>query len=70
MYGENSYDLPIDLAMSLSSNPEALKIFINMSNEEQDNLIGKARETKSVRELQLMVDNLPRSYGTSSPSQK
>ena len=62
MYGNGSYNLPIGLAMSLSSNPEAFTIFLNMSNEEQDNLIGKARETKTVREMQQMVDSLPYGY--------
>ena len=70
MYGNESYTLPIGLAMSLSSNKEAFKIFLSMSNEEQDNLIGKAREMKTVRELQKMVDSLPQAYGATDLTNK
>ena len=63
MFGNNSYNLPVGLAMSLSSNPEAFRVFLNMSNEEQDALSGRAREAKSVRELQMMVNELPKKYG-------
>ena len=59
MYGNESYNLPIGLAMSLSSNPKAFNAFLNMSNSEQDEIICKAREAKGVRELQKMVDGIP-----------
>lgn len=62
MYGNASYDMPIGLAMSLSSNPEAFKTFLSMSNEEQDNVVNRAKEIKTKRELQLMVDSLAEKY--------
>lgn len=59
MYGNNSYDMPIGLAMALSHNVEAFKTFLSMTNEEQDAVAQRARESKTHRELQIMVDNLP-----------
>lgn len=64
MYGNASYDMPIGLAMSLSSNKEAFKTFLSMSNEEQDNVVNHAKEMKTKRELQLMVDELAKKYNT------
>ncbi|MBO5374519.1 MAG: hypothetical protein J6A54_03615 [Clostridia bacterium] len=58
MYGENSHNMPIGLAMSFSSNPEALKVFLKMSNAEQDKIMLQALEAGSVREVQKMVDGL------------
>lgn len=63
MYGENSHNMPLNLAMSFSSNPEALKVFLRMSNAEQDKLMLKASEIQSTREVQKMVDALPRTKG-------
>ena len=58
MYGDNSHNMPIGLAMSFSSNPEALKVFLKMSNAEQDKIMLKALEATSVREVQKMVDGI------------
>ncbi len=58
MYGSNSHNMPLNLAMSFSSNPEALKVFLRMSNAEQDKMMLRAQEAQSVREVQLMVDDL------------
>ncbi len=58
MYGENSHNMPIGLAMSFSSNPEALKVFLKMSNAEQDKMMLQAIEANSAREVQKMVDSL------------
>ena len=58
MYGENSYNMPLNLAMSFSSNPEALKVFLRMSNAEQDKLMLRASEMHSARRVQKMVDDL------------
>lgn len=58
MYGENSHNMPIGLAMSLSSNPEALKVFLRMSNAEQDKIMLQAIENSNPRQIQAMVDGL------------
>lgn len=58
MYGENSYGVPLGLAMALSSNTVAMSAFLNMSNEKQDAFIEKAKSVKTKREMQMLVDKL------------
>ena len=58
MYGDNSSKMPLGLAMSLSSNPEAFYKFLKMTNEEQDEIMEKARATHSIVELKGIVDKL------------
>lgn len=60
MYGQNSHNMPIGLAMSFSSNPEALKVFLRMSNAEQDKIMLEAIESNNPRQIQKMVDSLSR----------
>ena len=57
MFGKNSYNMPIGLAMSFSSEPEAFKRFLEMPPSEQDKII-EASYHKSIRELYLMVSSL------------
>ncbi len=58
MYGDKSNNMPIGLAMSLSSNPEAFRQFLKMSDSEQDKIMQRARKTHSIIELKQMVDAL------------
>ena len=56
-------EFPIGFSMALAHNVPAFKVFLSLSDSEQDEIIKRAKNTKTCREMQLLVDNLP-SYKT------
>ncbi|MBR2024233.1 MAG: hypothetical protein IKA02_00320 [Clostridia bacterium] len=51
--------LPIGFSMALAHNLTAFNAFLSMNDDKQDEIIEKARNTKTGREMQLLVDSLP-----------
>ncbi|MBQ8738628.1 MAG: hypothetical protein IJZ04_03935 [Clostridia bacterium] len=58
MYGKNSSKIPVYLAMSFSSNPEALQAFLSLSDAEQDKFIERARRSRGVIEAEHLAQSL------------
>jgi hypothetical protein len=54
---DNSF--PIGFSMALSHNISAFSAFLSMDDKSQNEIISRARATKTKRELQLLVDNIP-----------
>ena len=54
---DNSF--PIGFSMALSHNISAFNAFLSMDDKSQNEIISRARATKTKRELQLLVDNIP-----------
>lgn len=58
--GDNSTQgMPISMQMALAHNVQAMQAFLRLDNDTQDKIIEKARNTKSKRELQRIIDNIP-----------
>ena len=49
---------PIGFSMALAHNVSAFKVFLSLSDNEQNEIIKKARETKTLREMHLLVNGL------------
>ena len=60
MYGDNSSKMPITLAMAFSHDKKAFYNFLNMSDNEQDEIIERAERSKSILEIQGIVTALSR----------
>ena len=58
MYGDNSSTMPIGLAMSLSSNPEAFYKFLKMSDSEQDKIMKEASKANSFLQIHNIVKGI------------
>jgi len=58
MYTNNTEKLPISFAMALSHNTDSLKAFFSLDNKAQDEIIKKAQSTKSLRQMQALVDKI------------
>ena len=52
--------MPLGLQMALSHNVSAMNAFLKLDNKTQDDLIEKAKNTQTKRELQQIVDSLPK----------
>lgn len=50
--------MPIGLQMALAHNISSFNAFLKLNDSEQDKVIEKARNTKTKRELQAMIDNI------------
>ena len=50
--------MPIGLQMALAHNTSSFNAFLKLSDSEQDKIIEKARNIKTKRELQAMIDNI------------
>jgi hypothetical protein len=46
--------------MALAHNPIAFNTFLKMENSEQDEIIAKARVAETKREVQALVDSIPK----------
>ena len=57
MDSESSF--PIGFSMALSHNISAFNAFLSMDDKSQNEIISKAKATKTKRELQILVDNIP-----------
>ena len=51
-------EFPIGFSMALAHNVSAFKVFLSLNDNEQDEIIKRARETKGCRDMQLLVDGL------------
>lgn len=50
--------MPVGFGMTLAMNEQAMKEFASMSEQEQQNVIDRARTVSSKREMQRLVDGL------------
>lgn len=60
MSGDNIPKIPVSFQMALAHNVPAMQAFLAMGNREQDELIKKAEKTRTQREIQKLVNNIPR----------
>ena len=60
MYDPINEHLPIGFSMALAHNPTAFNVFLKMENSEQDKIIAKARVAETKREVQALVDSIPK----------
>ncbi|MBO5261593.1 MAG: hypothetical protein J6B45_00955 [Clostridia bacterium] len=51
--------LPLSLQMALAHNVNAMYSFLKLDNKTQDEIIEKAKNTKTKREIQQIVDKIP-----------
>ena len=58
---ENSTSLPITFQMALAHNKDALKAFLKLPDEKQNNIINEAKNIPSVREMNIFVSKIPKS---------
>ncbi len=63
MYDIYNDHLPIEFSMALSHNRKAFYGFLRMDDEKQDVLIEKARNIKSHREMQELVNGIADTVG-------
>lgn len=52
-------NLPLSLQMALAHNATAMYSFLKLDNKTQDEIIEKAKNTKTKREIQQIVDKIP-----------
>ena len=57
---DNVPEIPLGLQMALAHNVPAMQAFLNLADSQQDELIKKAQRTKTQREIQKLVDDIPR----------
>ena len=50
--------MPITFQMALAHNIPSMKSFLRMTNEEQDEIIKKAKNVKNMREMNTFVNNI------------
>lgn len=57
---KNSFgkDIPLGLGMAFMQNTDAFEHFSSLSGEQQQAVIAKARDMRSKREMQALVDGL------------
>ncbi|NCC66623.1 MAG: hypothetical protein EOM14_00315 [Clostridia bacterium] len=52
------HELPLGFGMALAQNPDAMKIFSNLTESKQSEILQKAHAVKSKNEMQSLVSNL------------
>lgn len=55
---ENQREMPLGLAFQMSMNDQAMKNFANMTEKEREQVLDRARNTKSKSEMQRIVAEL------------
>ena len=58
MYGKSTPELPLGFSMALAHNPKAFNTFLALDDKRQDEIIEQAKNTKTKREMQILVDNI------------
>ena len=58
---EQMNNMPIAFQMALAHNKASMKTFLNLPDNEQDKIIDKARNVKSIREMNNFVNNISKS---------
>ena len=60
---DNKYNLgeglPLGFSMALAHNINAFNAFLSMDDMTQDEIIEKSKNTKTKREMQMLVDGIP-----------
>lgn len=60
---DNKYNLgeglPLGFSMALAHNISAFNAFLSMDDMTQDEIIEKSKNTKTKREMQMLVDGIP-----------
>lgn len=54
----NRNDLPLGFSFSLAQNPEAMKMFANLPESKQSEILQKAHTVRSKSEMQSLVNSL------------
>lgn len=57
---EQDYGMPLSMQMALAHNVQAMQAFLKLDDNKQDEIIERARRTSSKREIQQIVDSIPR----------
>lgn len=57
-------EIPLGMGMAFSSNLSALSEFVNMSNEQQKEIIKKAKQVNSSEEMQSFINSLSHDNNT------
>ena len=52
--------MPLGFTMALAHNVNAFNEFLRLDDKKQDEIIEKAKNTKTKREMQKLVDSIPR----------
>lgn len=51
-------EIPLGFGMALAQNPDAMKVFSNLPESKQSEILNKAHTVKSKNEMQSLVNNL------------
>ena len=57
-------ELPLGFSFALAQNPQAMKVFSNLPNDEQHQVLQKAHHVASKSEMQALVHDLSASLGS------
>ena len=52
--------MPLSMQMALAHNVQAMQAFLKLDDRAQDEIIEKARQTTSKREIQKIIDEIPK----------
>ena len=55
----NRNELPLGFSFALAQNPEAMKVFSNLPESKQSEILQKAHAVTSKNEMQSLVNSLP-----------
>ena len=58
MYQKSSSELPLGFSMALAHNVKSFNAFLALDDKKQDEIIEKARNAQTKREMQQLVDNI------------
>ena len=58
MYEKGLPELPLGFAMALAHNVSSFNAFLSLDDKKQDEIIEKAKQAKTKREMQILVDNI------------
>ena len=62
MNENNKSDMPISFQMALAHNIGAMNVFLKLKDSEQDEIINKAKSVQTKREIQMIVDSIPKMH--------
>lgn len=57
-----SSNMPLTFQMALAHNQKALSSFLSMPNDKQEFLIREAKNQKTVREMNIFVNSIAKTY--------
>lgn len=57
---DKNQPLPLTFQMALAHTPRSMYAFLRLDNEKQDEIIKRAESTKTKREMQLLVEEIPK----------